>query len=80
MLVKDKVVAVNIDKEMLLKKFFRSRRAQEINITTLIVIILAVLVLVLAILITTGVLKPAQNSVFAKLGEAIGLWKSNTAP
>ncbi|MCX6742395.1 MAG: hypothetical protein NTX24_04480 [Candidatus Pacearchaeota archaeon] len=65
---------------MLLKKFFRSRRAQEINLTTLIIVILGVLLLAFAILLITGVLKPAQNSVFAKLAEALGLWKTNTAP
>jgi hypothetical protein len=74
------VVAVHTNKEMLLKSIFKNRRAQEINITTLIIVILAVLVLVFAILMITGILKPAQNSIFAKLGEAIGLWKNNTAP
>jgi hypothetical protein len=65
---------------MLFKGIFKNRRAQEINVTMLIIVILAILVLVFAILLVSGVLRPAQNSVFGKLLEAIGLWKSNSAP
>ena len=66
--------------KMLLKSVLKNKKAQEINLTTLIIVILCVLVLVFSVLLITGVLKPAQNSIIGKLGEAISSWKSNAAP